>query len=173
MRLANNRFEANPNSDRMTSKRKVRCGRQFSRQRFETDLLVQYGALYDSERIDGKYQKNDSRQFHQPGLVKEAGYQRRTAHQHSIQQDTHSQIEPEDGTELFCSSLFLLNECGTESAILYDIGYGAENGKHPYQRIVFDGEYIGYEDTDNKQQNLLAHTVQQVPEQCSYCFLFQ
>lgn len=48
-----------------------------------------------------------------------------------------------------------------------------KNGKHPYQRIVFDGEYIGYEDTDNKQQNLLAHTVQQVPEQCSYCFLFQ
>ena len=31
MRLANNRLEANPNSDRMTAKRKVRCGRQFSR----------------------------------------------------------------------------------------------------------------------------------------------
>ena len=37
----------------------------------------------------------------------------------------------------------------------------------------FNGEYVGYEDTDNKQQNLLAHTVQQVPEQCSYCSLFQ
>ena len=187
IRLANNRLEANPNSDRMTAKRKVRCGRQFSRLHsrvaraaasitgcranvhtpqpvsamaseampetvmeyrficvnglkriclFSMVLCMIVSALMGSAR---KMTADSSTSF---GLVKEAGYQRGTAHQHSIQQDTHSQIEPEDGTELFCSRLFLLNECGTESAVQYDIGNCAEKWQaslpaHSLQRRVY------------------------------------
>ena len=73
------------------------------------DLLVQYGALYDSERIDGSARKMTTTVPPAWAGFKEG---RAISGEQPISTPYSriliSQIEPEDGTELFCSRLFLL-----------------------------------------------------------------
>ena len=44
---------------------------------FEGDLVVEYGGLYDSEGIDGKWEENERGELEEGGVVKEGGYEGR------------------------------------------------------------------------------------------------
>ena len=131
------------------------------------------GCVSCAETGDEKADKDDSAQQCQFGTTVEPGNKGGPEKEQSVECKADECAEPEYGIEVFMPCFLFNAERTGKSAFLQIAGQGGEYRQHGHHSIIFDGEDVGHDDTDNHRHDLLGAIAQGCPEKAFGCAFFE